>query len=79
MFDSVGNDTFESSLASLTHCGYLINFGQSSGPVKPVLMTTLAEKSLSISRPILFHYFGDRKNYEKIEKHMKISINQRKT
>ncbi len=64
VFDSVGADTFESSIASLAHCGYLINFGQSSGPVKPVLMTTLAEKSLSISRPILFHYFGDRKNYE---------------
>ncbi len=64
VFDSVGADTFESSIASLAHCGYLINFGQSSGPVKPVLMTTLAEKSLSISRPILFHYFGDRRNYE---------------
>ncbi len=66
VFDSVGNDTFEASLSSLAHCGYLINFGQSSGPVKPVLMTTLAEKSLSISRPILFHYFGNRKNYEKM-------------
>ena len=64
VFDSVGNDTFETSITSLAHCGYLINFGQSSGPVKPVLMTTLAEKSLSISRPILFHYFGNRKNYE---------------
>ena len=66
VFDSVGNDTFESSLASLAPCGYLINFGQSSGPVKPLLMTTLAEKSLSISRPILFHYFGNRGNYEKM-------------
>ena len=64
VFDSVGNDTFESCLSSLAHCGYLINFGQSSGPVRPVLMSTLAEKSLSISRPILFHYFGNRKNYE---------------
>ena len=64
VFDSVGADTFESSMASLAQCGYLINFGQSSGPVKPVLMTTLAAKSLSISRPILFHYFGDRRNYE---------------
>ena len=66
VFDSVGNDTFESSLASLANCGHLINFGQSSGPVKPILMTTLAEKSLSISRPILFHYFGSRKKYEKM-------------
>ena len=28
VFDSVGNDTFESSLLSLANCGYLINFGQ---------------------------------------------------
>ena len=66
VFDSVGNDTFKSSLESLAACGYLINFGQSSGPVKPVLMATLAEKSLSISRPILFPYFGTRGNYEKM-------------
>ena len=64
VFDSVGNDTFEDSLSSLAHCGYLINFGQSSGPVQPVLMSALAEKSLSVCRPILFHYFGDRRNYE---------------
>ena len=66
VFDSVGNDTFETSLASLAQCGYLINFGQSSGPIQPVLMSTLAEKSLSLSRPILFHYFGTRENYEKM-------------
>ena len=66
VFDSVGNDTFETSLASLAQCGYLINFGQSSGPIQPVLMSTLAEKSLSLSRPILFHYFGNRENYEKM-------------
>ena len=66
VFDSVGRDTFESSLASLSHRGHLINFGQSSGPIQPVLMTTLAEKSLSISRPILFHYFGSRENYIKM-------------
>lgn len=66
VFDSVGNDTFETSLESLSNCGYLINFGQSSGSVKPILMSTLAEKSLSISRPILFHYLGNRQNYEKM-------------
>ena len=64
VFDSVGNDTFETSLASLAPCGYLINFGQSSGPIPPVEMSKLAQKSLSISRPILFHYTNQRSLFE---------------
>ena len=60
----IGKIFFLVVINSCNDRGYLINFGQSSGPVRPVLMSTLAEKSLSISRPILFHYFGNRKNYE---------------
>ena len=66
VFDSVGADTFESSMEVLASCGFLINFGQSSGMVKPLLMTTLAQKSLSVSRPILFHYFKSREIYEQM-------------
>lgn len=58
-FDSVGCDTLDGSMAVLANCGHLINFGQSSGPVGPISMSTLAEKSLSITRPILFHYIAD--------------------
>ena len=66
VFDSVGADTFNSSLESLTPCGFLVNFGQSSGAVDPLLMTTLAQKSLSVARPILFHYFKSYKIYEQM-------------
>lgn len=55
-FDSVGADTFYGSLETLKPTGHLVNFGQSSGPVKPLEMPQLAAKSLTVSRPILFHY-----------------------
>jgi NADPH2:quinone reductase len=36
VFDSVGKDTFDHSLASLATRGYLVVFGQSSGPIPAV-------------------------------------------
>ncbi len=59
VYDSIGADTFAGSLKVLAPCGHLVNFGQSSGPVEPLAMATLAEKSLSVTRPILFHYIGE--------------------
>ena len=59
VYDSIGADTFAGSLKALAPCGHLVNFGQSSGPVEPVAMATLAEKSLTVTRPILFHYIGE--------------------
>ncbi len=63
VFDSVGGDTFYGSLETLKFTGHLVNFGQSSGPVTPLQMTDLAAKSLTVSRPILFHYFRDEGTY----------------
>ncbi|MEP2641139.1 quinone oxidoreductase [Roseobacter sp.] len=68
VYDSVGADTFAGSLEALAPCGHLVNFGQSSGPVDPVLMSTLAAKSLTVSRPILFHYLRDPNQYQTIGK-----------
>jgi len=44
----------------------LVNFGQSSGPVEPLLMSTLASKSLTVSRPILFDYISNSTIYKKM-------------
>ena len=66
VFDSVGKDTFENSLKSVSKCGHIINFGQSSGPIDPVQMTLLATKSLTISRPIIFDYISERETYIKM-------------
>ncbi|HJQ15678.1 MAG TPA: quinone oxidoreductase [Allosphingosinicella sp.] len=55
-YDSVGADTFQASIDSLGFEGQLVNFGQASGPVAPFTPALLASRSLSVSRPIIFHY-----------------------
>ena len=64
VFDSVGMDTINNSLDSLSFCGHLVNFGQSSGPINPIEMSVLAKKSLTITRPILFHYLTNIEIYK---------------
>jgi NADPH2:quinone reductase len=59
VFDSVGKDTFAGSLECLALRGHLINFGQSSGPVEPFAVSRLAQKSNTLSRPLLFHYIEE--------------------
>ena len=56
VYDAVGKDTFQGSLASLGLRGHLVNYGQASGPVPPVEVSLLAAKSNSLTRPIVFHY-----------------------
>ncbi|KAK6155904.1 hypothetical protein DH2020_010152 [Rehmannia glutinosa] len=56
VYDSVGKDTFEGSLACLKLRGYMVNFGQSSGTPDPVSLSALAAKSLFLTRPTLMHY-----------------------
>lgn len=61
VYDSVGKDTFDSSLACLKPRGYLVLFGQSSGPVPPVDPQVLnARGSLYLTRPTLAHYTATR-------------------
>jgi NADPH2:quinone reductase len=59
VFDSVGKDTFAGSLECLAVRGHLINFGQSSGPVEAFAVSRLADKSNTLSRPLLFHFIED--------------------
>ncbi len=56
VYDAVGADTFEGSVAALGFEGHLIAYGQASGPVQPFAMSLLASRSLTVSRPIVFHY-----------------------
>lgn len=56
-YDSVGQATFESSLASLAKRGMLVLFGNASGPVPPFDPLRLARGgSLYVTRPTLFDY-----------------------
>lgn len=63
VYDSVGKTTFEKSLNCLAPRGYMVLFGQSSGPV-PVLDPNIlnAKGSLFLTRPSLFHYIATRED-----------------
>lgn len=56
-YDSVGQSTFEGSLASLKRRGTLVLFGNASGPVPPFDPLRLSRGgSLYVTRPTLFDY-----------------------
>lgn len=61
VYDSVGKTTFEKGLNCLAPRGYMVFFGQSSGPVSSVDPQILnAKGSLFLTRPSLFHYIATR-------------------
>jgi NADPH2:quinone reductase len=60
VYDGVGKDTFDGSLASLRTRGSLVLFGAASGPVPPVDPQRLnAGGSLTLTRPSLAHFLGN--------------------
>jgi NADPH2:quinone reductase len=66
VYDSVGKTTFEKSLNCLAPLGYMVLYGQASGPVAafdPAILN--AKGSIFLTRPSLFHYTADRSSLEK--------------
>lgn len=59
VYDGVGKDTFEKSVDALGEFGHLVSYGQASGPIAPMEIARLAARSLTVSRPSLFHYTAD--------------------
>ncbi|MCS6804068.1 MAG: quinone oxidoreductase [Acidobacteriota bacterium] len=65
VYDSVGQATFDKSLDCLKPRGYLVLFGQSSGPVPPFDPGLLSAKgSLFLTRPTLAHYTATRQELQ---------------
>ncbi|MBI2505953.1 MAG: quinone oxidoreductase [Candidatus Latescibacteria bacterium] len=61
VYDSVGKTTFDKGLNVLRPRGYMVLFGQSSGPVPPLDPGVLNTKgSLFLTRPTLVHYTSTR-------------------
>jgi NADPH:quinone reductase len=60
-YDGVGAATFDASLASLRIRGYLVTFGNASGPVPAFAPLRLMQAgSVFVTRPTLVHYLRDR-------------------
>ena len=65
VYDSVGKDTFATSLDCLAPLGLMACFGSASGPVPPVDIGVLAAKgSLYLTRPSLATYVAKRADLE---------------
>lgn len=56
VYDGVGKDTFDRSLAALKPRGVMALYGAASGGVPPVELPRIAGKSLFLTRPTLVHY-----------------------
>lgn len=60
IYDGLGRAAMEENLEALTLCGHWVSHGQASGPLPPIDPEALAAKSVTLSRPVLFHYTAER-------------------
>ena len=56
VFDAVGRDSFDHSIASSRAGGHLVSYGQASGDIGARDIGSLAANSLTLSRPNYSHY-----------------------
>lgn len=64
-YDSVGKATFDKSIECLSRFGYMVLYGNASGPVTEFNPATLGPKgSLFLTRPTLFDYIATREDLE---------------
>lgn len=60
IFDGLGREAFEENFAAITFCGHWVSFGQASGAQSAIPLEKLSEKSITLSRPVLFHHTRER-------------------
>jgi len=71
VMDGVGKDTFDGSLDCIRPFGFMISFGNASGPVPPVNLLTLASKgSLKLTRATLFTFLADHDRCQEMAQHL---------
>ncbi len=65
VYDSIGRDTFDTSLDCLQRRGMLVVFGQSSGVIPPIEINLLARKgSVLLTRPVLSDFIATQADLE---------------
>lgn len=64
VYDSVGKDTFQTSLDCLMPFGMMVSYGDASGPVPPFDLNELQKRgSLFLTKPSLEHYIKEQHEY----------------
>lgn len=66
VYDGIGKDSFEASLASLKRHGHLVSYGNASGSVPPVNLQVLSPRCARLSRPSLFPHIATRADLDEI-------------
>jgi NADPH2:quinone reductase len=56
IYDGLGRDAARENLAALALRGHWVSYGHATGPLEPM---SLAEKSGTLSHPVLFHHTAD--------------------
>ena len=65
VFDGVGKNTFQKSLACLKTRGMMVSFGNASGPLDPVnVPKDIQPKGLYLTRPSIAQYFTNRRELQ---------------
>jgi NADPH2:quinone reductase len=65
VYDSVGKDTIEGSMACLRPFGLLVSFGQSSGKIPPFdIAKLMTHGSIYLTRPTLMDHIRERSSLQ---------------
>ncbi len=59
VYDAVGKDTYEKGLGVIAERGWMVGYGQASGPVPPLDTGRLAAKGINVTRGALELFVGD--------------------
>ena len=59
VYDSVGKDTFDTGIDVLAERGWMVSFGQSSGPAPALNTARLAMKAKHVTRGGLYYFVKD--------------------
>ncbi len=76
VYDGIGKDTFEDSLASLKKHGHLVSYGNASGAVPPVNLQVLSPRCAMLSRPSLFPHISTRRELEEVAGNLLDAVKQ---
>jgi NADPH:quinone reductase-like Zn-dependent oxidoreductase len=60
VIDGLGEAAREENMAALAPTGHWISVGQTAGGLNPIDSEWLAQKSVTLSRPVIFHFTADR-------------------
>jgi NADPH:quinone reductase len=60
IYDGLGRDAVAENLEAVALCGHWVSYGQASGPIDAIDPATLSARSVTLSRPVLFHHTAQR-------------------